>query len=120
MSRRLLLLCCAFVALLTTIGLADAQDRVALVIGNGRYQNATLLPNPANDARAVAKALRDIGFDVTEGVDLDRTGMERCIRDFLRKAMSARLALLFYAGHGMQVDGKNYLDLHAEIGRAHV
>ena len=109
MSRRLLLLCCAFVALLTTIGLADAQDRVALVIGNGRYQNATLLPNPANDARAVAKALRDIGFDVTEGVDLDRTGMERCIRDFLRKAMSARLALLFYAGHGMQVDGKNYL-----------
>src|SRR2546421_368419 len=48
-----------------------AQDRVALVIGNGKYVNATALPNPPNDARAMAKALRDIGFDLTEGFDLD-------------------------------------------------
>lgn len=109
MSRCLLSLCCAIAALLATLTFADAQERVALVIGNGNYQHATPLPNPVNDARAVAEVLRDIGFDITEGVDLDRTGMERRIRDFLRKAASARLALLFYAGHGMQVDGKNYL-----------
>ncbi|MEZ5787569.1 MAG: caspase domain-containing protein [Xanthobacteraceae bacterium] len=109
MSRRLLSICCAIWALFATLSFAGAQDRVALVIGNGNYQHATALPNPANDARAVAAALRDIGFDITEGVDLDRAGMERRIRDFLRKAASARLALFFYAGHGMQVDGKNYL-----------
>ena len=88
---------------------AAASDRVALVIGNGQYVNAGALPNPANDAQAVAKALGDIGFDVTLGKDLERVSMERTIRDFLRKASSARIALLFYAGHGMQVDGRNYL-----------
>ena len=62
-----------------------------------------------NDARVVAAALRDIGFDVLEGTDLDRAAQERMVRDFLRKAASARVALFYYAGHGMQVDGKNYL-----------
>jgi Flp pilus assembly protein TadD len=87
----------------------ESGYRVALVIGNGAYANANSLPNPPNDARAVAKTLREMGFEVIEGTDLDRTGMERMIRDFLRKAPNARLTLLFYAGHGMQVDGKNYL-----------
>ena len=86
-----------------------AQERVALVIGNGKYAHAGALPNPANDARDVAKALRDIGFDVSQGADLDRSGMERLIRDFLRKASASKVALLFYAGHGMQIDGRNYL-----------
>ena len=86
-----------------------AGARVAAVIGNGAYQNANALPNPVNDARAVARRLRDIGFTVTEGFDLDRLGLERVVRDFLRQAASARIALLYYAGHGMQVDGKNYL-----------
>jgi len=83
--------------------------RLALVIGNGAYVNATALANPPNDATVVAKTLRDIGFDVIEGTNLDRAGMERLVRDFLHKAPSARLTLLYYAGHGMQVDGKNYL-----------
>ena len=83
--------------------------RVALVIGNGAYANASNLPNPPNDAHAVARTLRDMGFEVIEGTDLDRAGMERMIRDFLRKAPNARVTLLFYAGHGMQVDGRNYL-----------
>jgi tetratricopeptide (TPR) repeat protein len=87
----------------------DSGYRVALAIGNGAYVNASNLPNPANDAHAVAKTLRDMGFEVIEGTDLDRTGMERMIRDFLKKAPNARVTLLFYAGHGMQVDGKNYL-----------
>ena len=83
--------------------------RVALVIGNGAYVNATPLANPPNDAAAVAKILREIGFEVLEGTNLDRAGMERLVRDFLRKVPSARVTLLYYAGHGMQVDGRNYL-----------
>ncbi len=83
--------------------------RIALVIGNGAYVNANPLPNPPNDAHAIAAALRDIGFDVQEGTNLDRAGMEKEFRDFLHKASNAGISLLFYAGHGMQVDGKNYL-----------
>jgi uncharacterized caspase-like protein len=86
-----------------------AADRVALVIGNGKYINANTLPNPPNDARAMAKALSNIGFDVSFGEDLDHTGMERLVRDFLRKSASAKIALIFYAGHGLQVEGRNYL-----------
>jgi Flp pilus assembly protein TadD len=92
-----------------TPGRAAPESRVALVIGNGAYVNAGPLPNPANDARAVAGVLREIGFDVNEGVNLDHRSQERLVRDFLRKAASARVALLFYAGHGMQVEGKNFL-----------
>jgi tetratricopeptide (TPR) repeat protein len=83
--------------------------RLALVIGNGAYVNATALTNPPNDAAVVAKTLRDIGFEVIEGTNLDRAGMERLVREFLHRAPSAKLTLLYYAGHGMQVDGKNYL-----------
>jgi hypothetical protein len=90
---------------------ADAQTekRVALVIGNGKYTHAAALPNPANDARAVAQALGQIGFDVVQGTDLDRNGMEQRLREFLNRANSAQVALIFYAGHGLQVDGRNYL-----------
>ncbi|MET0277275.1 MAG: caspase domain-containing protein [Pseudorhodoplanes sp.] len=102
----------AIAVLLLLFGLsaqAAAQDRVALVVGNGKYAHAGPLPNPANDARAVAVSLRELGFEVLEGADLDRSGMERLIRDFLRKISKAKIALLFYAGHGMQIDGRNYL-----------
>ena len=83
--------------------------RVALVIGNGAYVNANVLPNPPNDARAIAVVLRQIGFEVVEGENLDRSTMENDFRDFLHRAANASVVLLFYAGHGMQVDGKNYL-----------
>ncbi len=86
-----------------------AERRVALVIGNGRYAHATHLPNPSNDARAIGAALRDLGFEVIEGIDLGRSMMEQHLRDFLQRSSSARIALMFYAGHGMQVDGRNYL-----------
>jgi tetratricopeptide (TPR) repeat protein len=87
----------------------DGGSRIALVIGNGAYQNEGKLGNTTNDARAMSAALRDIGFEVIEGTDLDYAGMERLIRDFLRRAVSARVALLFFSGHGSQIDGKNYL-----------
>ena len=84
--------------------------RVALVIGNSKYRYANPLPNPANDAADISQVLRKLGFDVIEGRDLDRRGMEDRICAFGRKLEAgADLALLFYAGHGMQVGGRNYL-----------
>jgi tetratricopeptide (TPR) repeat protein len=83
--------------------------RIALVIGNGAYENTTPLANPANDARVVAKALRGMGFEVIEGIDLKHEAMRSAINDFLRGATNAQIALAFYAGHGIQIDGKNFL-----------
>ena len=83
--------------------------RIALVIGNGAYAHVKALPNPTNDARAIAKSLRDIGFTVAEGRDLDRETMQKTIRDFLLQAARAQIALVYYAGHGVQIDGRNYL-----------
>jgi tetratricopeptide (TPR) repeat protein len=87
----------------------ETGRRVALVIGNNAYAHVRPLPNPANDARAMAKSLRDIGFVVTEGTDLGRTAMQATIRDFLRDAARSQVAVVYYAGHGVQIDGRNYL-----------
>jgi tetratricopeptide (TPR) repeat protein len=86
-----------------------AGQRVALVIGNGAYAHVKALPNPPNDARSIAKNLRDIGFTVSEGIDLDREMMQKTTRDFLRDAARAQIAVIYYAGHGLQIDGRNYL-----------
>lgn len=86
-----------------------AEIRVALVVGNGNYRHATRLPNPANDAADVAQVLRRLGFDVVEGRDLDKRGLEDKLREFGRKLDRAGMALFFYAGHGMQLGGRNYL-----------
>jgi uncharacterized caspase-like protein len=68
-----------------------------------------VLPNPRNDAADIAATLRKLGFDVIDGHDLDRREMEKKIREFSRKIENADLALFYYAGHGLQVTGKNYL-----------
>jgi tetratricopeptide (TPR) repeat protein len=88
---------------------ASGGHRIALVIGNGAYAHVTALRNPPNDARAVAKSLRSLGFEVAEGIDLDRDAMQKITRDFLRDAAHAQTALVYYAGHGVQIDGRNYL-----------
>ncbi|RRH97432.1 hypothetical protein EH240_20960 [Mesorhizobium tamadayense] len=87
----------------------DAAKRVALVIGNSKYVNAVPLPNPANDAHLIASTLRNAGFEVIEGVDQDNAGMHSLISRFTEESYNADLAVIFYAGHGMQVDGRNYL-----------
>ena len=79
------------------------QRRVALVIGNSAYQFAPHLPNPTNDAEAMAATLQKLGFEVTKGIDLDRTETEMIIREFSKTLPGADVALLFYAGHGIQV-----------------
>jgi uncharacterized caspase-like protein/uncharacterized protein with WD repeat len=107
--RRIAAVLLACAGVLASVTVVLAADRVALVIGNGAYQSATKLANPANDATDIANALRTIGFDVVEGVDVDRRTMEVRIREFSRKLPDAKVALFFYAGHGMQVAGKNYL-----------
>ena len=90
-------------------GQALAEKRVALVIGNSAYQHAAPLKNPRNDANALAQSLIRLGFEVVKGLDLDKADFERTVRDFSRRLRGADVALLFYAGHGLQVNGVNYL-----------
>lgn len=87
---------------------AAGERRIALVIGNSHYANAPLR-NPVNDARAVAEALRACGFQVTKLEDADREAMFGAVRDFGARIMQGGMGLFYYAGHGMQVKGKNYL-----------
>ena len=86
-----------------------AAGRVALVVGNGAYTHAGRLPNPANDASDVAAALGRLGFEVTVTQDAGRTALNEALRAFTRRSVGADVALVFYAGHAMEMDGVNYL-----------
>ena len=88
---------------------AYAQGRVALVIGNSAYKDVSELANPKNDAADMAATLRQKGFVVTEGIDLDKASFIARLREFAQASKSAEISLLFYAGHGVQVAGQNYL-----------
>src|SRR5262245_24811991 len=83
--------------------------RVALVIGNSEYKFTGKLGNPRNDAADMAEVMRKLGFSVLEGRDLDKAAMDRTVRDFARALNGAQVGLFFYAGHGIQVAGQNYL-----------
>lgn len=88
------------------------QKRIALIIGNTHYGGAHDLANPENDARSIAKALGKLGFSSTVLLDADRDGMVDAFHTFasrIKTAGSSTVALLYYSGHGMQVDGENYL-----------
>lgn len=87
---------------------ASGADRVALVIGNSRYKSAPL-PNPENDAGDMAVVLKQLGFEVILKKDADQRTMQSALRSFSKKLSSAEIGLFYYAGHGMQIDGKNYL-----------
>ncbi len=97
-------------ALVCSVNSACAQKRVALVIGNSAYQNAPRLANPARDADAVAKMFRTAGFDVVDARnDVDLTAFRRLLRDFSDKSRDADMAVVYFAGHGIEVEGSNYL-----------
>lgn len=83
--------------------------RVALVIGNAAYEHAPRLPNPDNDARAMARLLSGLGFQVVLGADLEKSSIESKIKEFVVASRGAELALFYYAGHAIQVNGENYL-----------
>jgi uncharacterized caspase-like protein len=96
--------------LLVAGGEAFADKRVALVIGNSSYSHAPALDNPVNDATAVSVMLEGAGFQVVETrSNLDIAGMRRAVRDFSDMTRDADVAVVFYAGHGLEVDGANYL-----------
>lgn len=99
-------LCLFLWALLPT---AWASERVALVIGNGDYKKVSSLVNPINDAKDMAKTLRGLGFEVIEATNLKRKEMGAAITKFGEKLDKDTVGLFYYAGHGLQLDGQNYL-----------
>ncbi len=89
---------------------AFAEKRVALVLGNSAYQNVPQLANPVNDGAVVAATLKAAGFDVVDSRhDLPAAETRRALRDFADRSRDADIAVVYYAGHGMEVDGTNYL-----------
>ena len=91
---------------------ASAESRLALVIGQSAYRSVPALPNPANDARAVTQLLTDSGFEVSTASDLSQGQMREVVSEFAGKVAAKgadTVALVFYAGHGLQIDGENYL-----------
>jgi hypothetical protein len=88
---------------------AGPERRVAMVIGIGAYANVAPLPNPGNDARAIGAALRSLRFEVEEVIDADRRTLVDALDEFGLKAQSADVAVIYFAGHGMQVGGQNWL-----------
>jgi uncharacterized caspase-like protein len=106
---RLLILTLSIIGILASSNVAKADRRVAFIVGNGAYRNVTPLPNPPVDAKAMAAVLRNVGFEVVEGTNLTRDKMTEKLLDFGEKARGADVALFFYAGHGIAINGTNYL-----------
>ena len=102
--------CFGVAAALLLVDPAAAEKRVALVVGNSAYSNANALANPANDANDMGSAMRALGIEVILGLDLDKRAFDAKVRDFSRAlAGGADTGIFFYAGHGLQVAGRNYL-----------
>jgi len=96
------------VSLIISVQLLSQDKRFALIIGNSSYQHGYPLANPENDATDIALLLSSSGFHVDKYVNLDQTTMKRVIDDFGARLIGADVALVFYAGHGIQANGRNY------------
>jgi len=110
-KSRALAAAAGFLTLLSTSP-AAAEKRIALVIGNSTYQNVTPLDNPSKDAVLMADTLDSLGFTLIGGraqLNLDKTAMDNAVQNFGRQVQGADVALFYYAGHGVQVSGSNYL-----------
>src|SRR3979411_822823 len=119
-TMRFLIAAISVAALLVSGNVALADKRVAFVVGNSAYRNVAPLPNPAIDAKSMAKLLRNVGFEVVEDANLSRDKMTEKLLEFGKKAEGADVALFFYAGHGIAINGTNYLlpvdaDLKSEM-----
>src|SRR5271170_6009321 len=101
-----------------TFGEAVAQRKIALVIGNGVYVNQTRLDNPGRDARLIGATLQKIGFELVGGgplIHLDKVTTDRMVDVFATMSQDADIALFYFSGHGIQVNGTNYL-LPVDLG----
>lgn len=98
-----------WILLIGLAGLVIGAERVALVIGNNAYTHGGVLENPVNDAKAVKLSLESVGFQVTMITDASHQKMEGAVTDFRKAADGAEAALFYYAGHGLEVGGRNYL-----------
>jgi len=116
-SSHLRILLCAL-ALMGGASLAHATNRVALVIGNGAYQKVPSLPNPPRDAGDVAASLGRLGFTVTSVMNASGADLRKALIAFGRAAVGADMAVVYYAGHGIEVGGENWLiPIDAELQR---
>src|SRR4029079_19100664 len=104
-----LALLAAAASLLTWADAALAQKRVALVVGTSDYQHTTKLANPKNDATDMSGVLKGLGFEVIDGFDLNKAAFDGKAREFSAALEGAAVGVFFYAGHGLQVSGQNYL-----------
>jgi uncharacterized caspase-like protein len=109
MRLRLLAATIAVILLADSCLTAHAGLRVALVIGMSGYRHAPSLKNPANDAKDLSAALRELGFEVVHTADVDKVSLDASIRSFSKRIADADVGLVFFAGHGVQVAGQNYL-----------
>ncbi len=99
-----------FLLILAGCGAAHAERRVALVIGNSAYKSVPRLANPVNDAALVGGMFRKAGFDSVDiKLDVSAADMRRALRDFANRTRDAEVAVVYYAGHGIELDGNNYL-----------
>jgi uncharacterized caspase-like protein len=108
-NRLLLVAVLMFAGFSLLVPEAAAETRVALVIGNGAYQNVPRLPNPVNDANDVASALRRDGFETIMATDLNKDQMDEATIKFAKAARTADVAMFYYSGHALQFAGVNYL-----------
>jgi len=95
--------------LVNTLLFSQTEKRLALVIGNSAYPGGHALKNPVNDANLMASTLQSLGFTVIKRTNANKQQMDAAVMDFSRKLASHNIALFYYAGHGIQVDGVNYL-----------
>ena len=109
MRLRILRLIVLLLCVLGPVAAAADGRRLALVIGNSDYVSVPRLDNPKNDATAVAQHLHDLGFSVTLALNLDKAKFEEEVRKFAGSLDGAQAAVFFYAGHGLQIDGRNYM-----------
>ena len=100
---------CAIGLILLTPAAAWAEKRIALIVGNSDYDLVSSLDNPGNDASDISVALESLGFEVFLGLDLGRAEMDRIVAKFTEATATADVSMFYYAGHGFQVNGQNYL-----------
>jgi len=111
MQARNLVLAAIF-ACFSLLGTARAEKRIALVVGNSAYENVARLDNPKNDAALMARTLKDLGFTLIGGdanLNLDKAALDAAVQKFGQQVQGADVALFYYAGHGVQIRGSNYL-----------